>query len=149
MPNSDPLTFNSVGTYYWVGDVLRGHATTAARVSSVCTDEPMVVGSSSTSIVTSLNANSIRVGNTDFDTATLSGFVGGGSGGTVTYTAYSDSALLGECASGGNEECQRQRRGAELRPSNIQFRWDLLLAGGVLGGQQQQRREQRVAPTSR
>ena len=63
----------------------------------------MVVGSSSTSIVTSLNANSITVGNTDFDTATLSGFVGGGSGGTVTYTAYSDSACSANAQAAGTK----------------------------------------------
>ena len=88
--NSDPLTFTSAGTFYWVAAFTGDSNNDPA--SSGCSAEPMVVGKASPTISTLLNAGAITVGSTDFDTANISSaFVGGGTGGTVTYTVYSDN----------------------------------------------------------
>jgi hypothetical protein len=89
VPNSTTLTFNAAGTFYWQA-AYSGDSNNSG-VTSSCTSEQMVVGTSATTLDTSLNANSITVGGTDFDTATLNNFTPGGGGGTVTYTVYSNS----------------------------------------------------------
>ena len=43
VPNSAALTFNSAGTFYWVA-TFSGDSNNAGPVSSVCTAEPMMVG---------------------------------------------------------------------------------------------------------
>ena len=88
--HSDPLPFNSAGTFYWVA-TFSGDSKNAGPVSSACAAEQLIVGTATLTISTLLNATSITVGGTDFDTATLSGFVPGGGTGTVTYTVYSNT----------------------------------------------------------
>ncbi|HVC05328.1 MAG TPA: hypothetical protein VND88_11705, partial [Candidatus Acidoferrales bacterium] len=89
---------DAAGTYNWVasfsGDVY-------APVATVCTDEPVSVAKASPTISTQLNANPITVGGSDYDTAALAGFAPGGSGGTVTYTAYSDNGCTTGAQSAG------------------------------------------------
>ena len=68
-----------------------------APAATVCTDEPVAITKASPTISTQLNASSITVGGSDYDTAALAGFAPGGTGGTVTYTVYTDSG----CTTGG------------------------------------------------
>jgi len=90
IPNSDSLTFASAGTFYWVASFSGDGSNNPAE--SGCADEPLTVNQANPSITTLLNAPSITVGTTDFDTANISSaFVGGGTGGSVTYTVYSDN----------------------------------------------------------
>jgi uncharacterized repeat protein (TIGR01451 family) len=89
VPDSDPITFNSEGTFYWqavyTGDNNNNGAT------SECTDEQLVIAKQDTSITTNLSTTSAFVGAAVHDSATLSGETAD-AGGTVTYSAYSDSA---------------------------------------------------------
>ncbi len=87
--NSSTLTFNTAGPYYWQAAYSGDSNNTGT--SSLCSSEPLVVGMAAPTLSTTLHASSIPVGSTDYDTATLSGFVAGGGGGTVTYTVYTDS----------------------------------------------------------
>ena len=89
VPDSTPVTFNSAGDYYWQafysGDANNGEAT------SVCTEEHVVVGKTAPSITTVLSAETVTVGGSVHDSATLHGTTPN-AGGTVTYTVYTDSA---------------------------------------------------------
>jgi hypothetical protein len=89
VPDSDPVTFNQAGDYYWQavysGDSNNNGAT------SVCTTEHLVVGKKSPSIATTLSDESIQVGESIHDSSTLSGATPD-AGGTVTYTVYTDSS---------------------------------------------------------
>jgi hypothetical protein len=89
VPNSSTLSFPTVGTFYWQA-VFSGDGNNSATTSS-CSSEPLTVGKASPTLTTTLNASSIVAGGTDFDTATLNGFVPGGSSSTVTYTVYSNN----------------------------------------------------------
>ena len=88
MPNSNTLTFGSAGTFYWQavfsGDSNNGGPSSLRR-------EQTGGEQGDNDDLHRLNTNPITVGTTDFDTSTLSGFVAGGGGGTVTYTVYSDN----------------------------------------------------------
>src|SRR4029077_12210051 len=55
-------------------------------------NEQIVVGTAAPALNTALHASAITVGSTDFDTSLLTGYVTGGTGGTVTYTVYTDSS---------------------------------------------------------
>ena len=89
VPNSNSLTFNSAGTFYWQvsysGDSNNGSA------KSACTSEILTVGKKSPTISTTLSSTSIAVGGSASDSATLSGATSD-AGGTATYTVYTDSA---------------------------------------------------------
>jgi uncharacterized repeat protein (TIGR01451 family) len=87
--NSNPITFNSVGDYYWQA-VYNGDANNKSATSP-CTDEHLVVGMTTPSVATALSASQISVGAPAHDTATLSG-VTPTAGGTVTYTVYTDTS---------------------------------------------------------
>jgi hypothetical protein len=88
VPDSDPITFDSAGDYYWQavysGDPNNDGATSA------CTSEHLVVTKKSPSIATTLSATTIIIGGTVHDSATLTGATAT-AGGTVTYTVYTDS----------------------------------------------------------
>ncbi len=88
MPNSNLITFNTAGSYYWQA-VYSGDANNASA-TSVCTSEPLTVGKASPTIGTTLSASSITAGNGVNDSATLSGATSG-AGGSVTYTVYTDN----------------------------------------------------------
>ena len=88
VPDSDPITFNSTGDFYWQA-VYSGDANNNAA-TSVCTSEHLVVTKKSPSIATTLSATTIEVGGTVHDSATLTGATAT-AGGTVTYTVYTNN----------------------------------------------------------
>ena len=89
VPDSNPITFNQTGDYYWQA-VYSGDANNDGA-TSVCTSEHLVVTKKQPSIATTLSATTIEVGGTVHDSATLTGATAT-AGGTVTYTVYTDSA---------------------------------------------------------
>jgi uncharacterized protein (DUF2237 family) len=96
VPDSNAITFNSAGDFYWQA-VYSGDANNNGA-TSVCTSEHLVVGKKSPSIATTLSSETIGVGGTVHDSATLSGATAN-AGGTVTYTVYTDSA----CSTGAQD----------------------------------------------
>jgi hypothetical protein len=88
VPDSDPITFNSAGDFYWQA-VYSGDANNTGA-TSLCTSEHLVVNKAGPSIATNLSADTVSVGGTVHDSATLSGATAS-AGGTVTYTVYTDS----------------------------------------------------------
>jgi hypothetical protein len=87
VPDSDPLQFNTAGEFYWQA-VYSGDANNQGA-TSVCTSEHLVVGKASPSITTTLSDESIQVGESIHDSATLSGATPD-AGGSVTYTVYTN-----------------------------------------------------------
>jgi hypothetical protein len=87
VPDSDPVTFDTAGDYYWQA-VYSGDANNNGA-TSVCTSEHLVVNKAGPSIATTLSAESITVGGTVHDSATLTGATAN-AGGTVTYTVYTN-----------------------------------------------------------
>jgi hypothetical protein len=85
VPNSETVTFPDAGTFFWAA-FYSGDPNNAAAVSA-CADEALVVSPTQPSITTSLSANSIPVGGSVHDTATLTGATSG-AGGTVQYRFY-------------------------------------------------------------
>ena len=93
VPESNPITFNSAGTWYWQA-VYSGDANNHGATST-CNEETLVINKSGPSIETKLSQSSGVVGNAVNDGATLFGATPD-AGGTVTYTVYSDN----ECSLG-------------------------------------------------
>jgi hypothetical protein len=89
VPDSDALTFNQTGNFYWQA-VYSGDANNLPATSA-CTSELLVVTQRAPTIATTLSATTIGVGGTVHDSATLTGATAD-AGGTVTYTVYTDSA---------------------------------------------------------
>jgi hypothetical protein len=89
VPASNPVTFNTAGTYYWQASY-SGDANNLASVSA-CNTEVVTVTAASTSVTTMLSEDSVTAGVAVTDTATLSGAVADAATGTVTYQVYSDS----------------------------------------------------------
>jgi hypothetical protein len=87
VPDSDPITFNSAGDFYWQA-VYSGDANNNGATSD-CTSEHLVVNKARPSIATELSATSVSIGTTVHDSATLTGATSN-AGGTVTYTVYSN-----------------------------------------------------------
>src|SRR3989475_1421 len=91
IPNSRNVQFNTTGTFQWQvtynGDANNGIST------SLCGSESLSVGKATPSITTALSPNSIVVGNSAADTATVTG--GTTPTGTVTFSVYSDSLCSG------------------------------------------------------
>ena len=87
VPDSDPVTFNNAGTFYWQaaysGDANNNPAT------SVCQSEIVVVNKNAPSIATLLSETEVAIGATVTDSATLTGATAT-AGGNVTYTVYTD-----------------------------------------------------------
>jgi hypothetical protein len=88
VPDSDPITFNSAGDFYWQA-VYSGDANNNPA-SSVCTSEHLVVNKRNPTIATTLSATSVTIGSTVHDSATLTGATSD-AGGTVTYTVYTNN----------------------------------------------------------
>jgi hypothetical protein len=88
VPDSDPITFNTAGDYYWQA-VYSGDANNNAA-TSLCTSEHLVVNKAGPSIATTLSDESITVGGTVHDSATLTGATAN-AGGTVTYKVYTNA----------------------------------------------------------
>jgi hypothetical protein len=87
VPDSDPVTFNAAGDYYWQA-VYSGDANNTGA-TSLCTSEHLVVNKAGPSIATTLSAETITVGGTVHDSAALTGTTAN-AGGTVTYTVYTN-----------------------------------------------------------
>ncbi len=91
IPNSRNVQFNATNTYQWQvsysGDANNGVST------SLCGSESLSVGKATPSITTALSANSILVGNSVADTATITG--GTTPTGTVTFSVFSGSLCSG------------------------------------------------------
>jgi hypothetical protein len=87
VPDSDPITFNSAGDFYWQA-VYSGDANNDGATSA-CTSEHLVVNKAGPSITTTLSDTSVTVGGTVHDSATLTG-ASANAGGTVTYTVYTN-----------------------------------------------------------
>jgi hypothetical protein len=87
VPDSDPITFNSAGDFYWQA-VYSGDANNDGTTSA-CTSEHLVVNKAGPSITTTLSDTSVTVGGTVHDSATLTGATAN-AGGTVTYTVYTN-----------------------------------------------------------
>jgi hypothetical protein len=96
VPNSNPVTFNSPGTYYWQA-VYSGDGTTTSATSR-CTDETLIIGKAGPTIATQLSEESGQIGDKVHDTATLTGATST-AGGSVKYTVYTDS----ECTLGARD----------------------------------------------
>jgi hypothetical protein len=100
VPDSDPVTFNSTGDFYWQA-VYSGDADNDGA-TSVCTSEHLVVTQKHPSIATTLSADTIQVGGSVHDSATLTGATAN-AGGSVTYTVYTDSACSQGAQSAGTK----------------------------------------------
>jgi hypothetical protein len=87
VPDSDPITFNSAGDFFWQA-VYSGDANNNGA-SSACTSEHLVVNKAGPSIATTLSDSSVSIGATVHDSATLTGATAN-AGGTVTYTVYTN-----------------------------------------------------------
>jgi hypothetical protein len=88
VPNSNDITFNHAGTYYWQA-VYSGDGFNATA-TSVCSSEILVISPNSPQLVTSLSASSINTGGSVTDTATLSGATAGDTQ-PITISVYSGS----------------------------------------------------------
>ena len=102
VPNSNVITFNSVGTFYWQA-VYSGDANNNGA-SSPCTagtNEQLTVTKASPTIATTLSSSSIAAGTTANDTSALSGAGGSTGSGTVAYSYYTNSTCTtGQVAAG-------------------------------------------------
>jgi hypothetical protein len=98
VPDSNGITFNSAGDYYWQA-AYSGDANNDAATSA-CTSEHLVVTVRTPAISTTLSAETVEVGGTVHDSATLTGATAN-AGGTVTYTVYTDTACSANAQSAG------------------------------------------------
>jgi hypothetical protein len=89
VPDSNAITFNSAGTFYWQA-VYSGDANNNGATSA-CTSEKLVIAKNNPSITTKLSESTGLVGDMVSDSATLMGATAD-AGGTVKYTVYTDSA---------------------------------------------------------
>jgi hypothetical protein len=96
VPDSNAITFNSTGDFYWQAAYSGDGNNDAA--TSACTSEHLVVTKKSPSIATTLSATTVEVGGIVHDSATLSGATANAAG-TVTYTVYTDTA----CSAGAQD----------------------------------------------
>ncbi|MEW5991912.1 MAG: hypothetical protein AB1736_11285 [Chloroflexota bacterium] len=103
--DSDPITFNDAGTYFWQA-VYSGDANNNGATSG-CTDEVVTIVPNTVTINTLLSGQgqegqeiTVQIGNTVTDGAVLTGETAT-AGGTVTYTVYSDPDCESEWADGG------------------------------------------------
>ncbi len=117
VPNSNSLTFNTAGDYYWQASYSGDSNNNAAK--SPCTSEHLVVNPKSPTIATTLSSSTITVGGTIHDSATLTGATSN-AGGTVTYTVYTDYELHPGRA-GRRHEDRHERRRARLEPGHVQL----------------------------
>jgi hypothetical protein len=100
VPDSDAVTFNAAGSFFWQA-VYSGDANNTGATST-CTDEKLIISPNGPSISTTLSATEINVGGSVSDSATLTGATSD-AGGTVTYTVYNDNACTTSVASAGTK----------------------------------------------
>ena len=101
VPNSDTVTFQQPGTYYWQAH-FEGDGNNAGSFSA-CGSEIINVDA----ISTLLSASSTAVGNSVNDSATLAGATANADG-TVTYTVYSESTCTTAATTGANGQIDAQ-----------------------------------------
>ncbi|MGA9774898.1 MAG: hypothetical protein WBU92_03140 [Candidatus Dormiibacterota bacterium] len=90
VPNSDPISFTSPGTYYFQS-TFTSDDITIDPISSPCGSQKLVVSKKSPSVSTqTVPASPVSIGTSVRDTATLSNATSD-AGGTVTYGLYSDN----------------------------------------------------------
>jgi hypothetical protein len=99
VPDSNPVTFNNAGTFYWQA-VYSGDANNNGATSD-CTSEKLLV-KANPSIATQLSTDTASIGEPVHDSATLTGATAD-AGGTVTYTVYSDNTCSTQVADGGTK----------------------------------------------
>jgi fimbrial isopeptide formation D2 family protein/uncharacterized repeat protein (TIGR01451 family) len=94
--DSDSVTFNQAGTYYW--QAVYGGDANNEPATSLCTSEVVTIVPNSVVINTELSGQgasgqhiTIQVGNSVTDSATLTGETAN-AGGSVTYTVFSNSS---------------------------------------------------------
>jgi len=88
VPDSNAITFNNAGTFYWQA-VYSGDGNNLGATSP-CTSEQLVISPNKPSIATTLSEGTGSIGDQVHDSATLTG-ASATAGGTVTYTVYTDS----------------------------------------------------------
>src|SRR5262249_7239536 len=100
VPDSDPVTFNQAGTFYWqavyTGDANNNGATSA------CQSEELTIGPNSPSIATTLSATSGSIGDSIHDGSTLSGATSD-AGGSVTSPLYAHQVCKNVFAAAGTK----------------------------------------------
>jgi hypothetical protein len=90
VPDSNNVTFNTAGTYYWQAFYSGQGANQPA--TSACTSEILLVNPKTPSVTTTLSdAGPISIGTSVHDSATITGATAN-AGGTISYAIYSDNA---------------------------------------------------------
>jgi alpha-tubulin suppressor-like RCC1 family protein len=106
VPGSAEFTFANEGTFYWQASY-SGDASNLGSTSS-CSDPNEVVTVTAptpqpTTLTTQAVPQSLHVGGTGHDSATLQGANAAGAGGTVTYTLYSDAGCTQQVTGAGGD----------------------------------------------
>ncbi len=87
VPDSDSVTFNEVGTFYWQASYGGDSKNNSAK--STCTSETLTVNKLKPSLSTNA-LTPVTIGSAIHDTATLSGATSD-AGGTIAFKVYSDA----------------------------------------------------------
>ncbi len=110
VPNSDPVTLTTPGTYYWVASYSGDPSNAASASGCGAETETVTAVSTATSLTTSLSgggksgaAITVPSGTAVNDSATLSGTNASSAGGTVTYTVYSNNTCTTVAGNGGTK----------------------------------------------
>jgi hypothetical protein len=98
LPDSAPVTFSNVGTYYFVASVVFTDPRNLGTPSSGCNDEPITITPRTPSVTTAIHnaahtdvtSTSQSIGTVLHDTATISGATAT-AGGTISYALYSNN----------------------------------------------------------
>ena len=109
-PPSNPVSFSSLGTYYWQvsysGDGVNEPATSScgSEITNVVPPAPTSLSTTLTADEQSGSTVSVGIGTYVSDQATLSGTNSATAGGTITYNVYSDPNCSDLFASGGTSD---------------------------------------------
>ncbi len=142
-PTPNNATFNTAGTYYWRA-FYSGDANNNGPASSTCTSEVLVVGPTRHRSRPCSPTDSIAVGDSVHDSATMTGATAT-AGGTVKYAFYGNltDCNAGTYATPGGTSAGTgpSRTGVVPTPTarHLQHRRHLLLAGLLQRRRQQQR----------
>jgi hypothetical protein len=109
--DSGTVTFYEAGTYYWQASYSGDNNNTGAK--SGCTSETLTVTKLTPAITTSLSTSSLVAGQTDSDTATLSGATSNASG-SVTFTVYTNNICTSAATTGTGNQISAQPGSASV-----------------------------------